>query len=125
MTNLEQMLELGQIDQMEANDAHIVHIVDWLLNYAFTQRTSDIHLEPRREKGRVRFRIDGVLHLVYELPSQVMTAVISRLKTLGRMDVAEKRRPQDGRLKTKTVEQHEVELRLSTLLALSTRPVFC
>ena len=115
LTNLEQMLELGQIDQMEANDAHIVHIVDWLLNYAFTQRTSDIHLEPRREKGRVRFRIDGVLHLVYELPSQVMTAVISRLKTLGRMDVAEKRRPQDGRLKTKTVEQHEVELRLSTL----------
>ncbi len=115
LTNLEQMLELGQIDQMEANDAHIVNIVDWLLNYAFTQRASDIHLEPRREKGRVRFRIDGVLHLVYELPSPVMTAVISRLKTLGRMDVAEKRRPQDGRLKTKTAEQHEVELRLSTL----------
>ena len=115
LTNLEQMLELGQIDQMEANDAHIVNIVDWLLNYAFTQRASDIHLEPRRDKGRVRFRIDGVLHLVYELPSSVMTAVISRLKTLGRMDVAEKRRPQDGRLKTKTVDQHEVELRLSTL----------
>ena len=115
LTNLEQMLELGQIDQMEANDAHIVNIVDWLLNYAFTQRASDIHLEPRREKGRVRFRIDGVLHLVYEVPSPVMTAVISRLKTLGRMDVAEKRRPQDGRLKTKTVEAHEVELRLSTL----------
>ncbi|MDA0977050.1 MAG: GspE/PulE family protein [Proteobacteria bacterium] len=115
LSNLEQMLELGQIDQMEANDAHIVNIVDWLLNYAFTQRASDIHLEPRREKGRVRFRIDGVLHLVYELPATVMTAVISRLKTLGRMDVAEKRRPQDGRLKTKTVDQHEVELRLSTL----------
>lgn len=115
LTNLEQMLELGQIDQMEANNAHIVNIVDWLLNYAFTQRASDIHLEPRREKGRVRFRIDGVLHLVYELPAPVMTAVISRLKTLGRMDVAEKRRPQDGRLKTKTVDQHEVELRLSTL----------
>lgn len=115
LNNLEQMLELGQVDAMEANDAHIVNIVDWLLNYAFTQRASDIHLEPRREKGRVRFRIDGVLHLVYELPATVMTAVISRLKTLGRMDVAEKRRPQDGRLKTKTVEQHEVELRLSTL----------
>ena len=115
LTNLEQMLELGQVDQMEANDAHIVNIVDWLLNYAFTQRASDIHLEPRRDKGRVRFRIDGLLHLVYELPAQVITAVISRLKTLGRMDVAEKRRPQDGRLKTKTVDQHEVELRLSTL----------
>ncbi len=115
LTNLEQMLELGQIDAMEANDAHIVNIVDWLLNYAFTQRASDIHLEPRRDKGRVRFRIDGVLHLVYELPAPVMTAVTSRLKTLGRMDVAEKRRPQDGRLKTKTADAHEVELRLSTL----------
>ncbi|MBT4616924.1 MAG: type II/IV secretion system protein, partial [Gammaproteobacteria bacterium] len=76
LSNLEQMLELGQIEQMEANDAHIVNIVDWLLNYAFTQRASDIHLEPRRDKGRVRFRIDGVLHLVYELPAPVMTAVV-------------------------------------------------
>ncbi len=115
LSNLEAMLELGQLDSMEANDAHVVNIVDWLLQYAFTQRASDIHLEPRREKGRVRFRIDGVLHLVYELPSPVMTAVTSRLKTLGRMDVAEKRRPQDGRLKTKTQDAHEVELRLSTL----------
>ncbi len=113
--NLESMLELGQMDSMEANDAHVVNIVDWLLHYAFTQRASDIHLEPRREKGRVRFRIDGVLHLVYELPAAVMTAVTSRLKTLGRMDVAEKRRPQDGRLKTKSTDGHEVELRLSTL----------
>ena len=115
LSNLEQMLELGHIEAMEANDAHVVNIVDWLLGYAFTQRASDIHLEPRREKGRIRFRIDGVLHLVYELPSSVMTAVISRIKTLGRMDVAEKRRPQDGRLKTKTQEEHEIELRLSTL----------
>lgn len=115
LSNLESMLELGQMDGMEANDAHVVNIVDWLLQYAFTQRASDIHLEPRREKGRVRFRIDGVLHLVYELPASVMTAVTSRLKTLGRMDVAEKRRPQDGRLKTKTQDAHEIELRLSTL----------
>jgi general secretion pathway protein E len=86
--NLEQLLELGQLDAMEANDSHIINIVDWLLNYAITQRASDIHLEPRRTKGRVRFRIDGVLHLVYELPPPVMTAVTSRLKTLGRMDVA-------------------------------------
>lgn len=115
LSNLEAMLELGQLDSMEANDAHIINIVDWLLHYAFTQRASDIHLEPRREKGRVRFRIDGVLHLVYELPAPVMTAVTSRLKTLGRMDVAEKRRPQDGRLKTKSTDGHEVELRMSTL----------
>lgn len=115
LSNLESMLELGQLDGMEANDTHVINIVDWLLQYAFTQRASDIHLEPRREKGRVRFRIDGVLHLVYELPATVMTAVTSRLKTLARMDVAEKRRPQDGRLKTKTQDAHEVELRLSTL----------
>lgn len=115
LSNLESMLELGQMDGVEANDAHVINIVDWLLQYAFTQRASDIHLEPRREKGRVRFRIDGVLHLVYELPASVMTAVTSRLKTLGRMDVAEKRRPQDGRLKTKTQDAHEIELRLSTL----------
>ena len=115
LTNLEQMLELGHIGSMEANDAHVVNIVDYLFQYSFDQRASDIHLEPRRVKGAVRFRIDGVLHLVYELPAPVMTAVTSRIKTLGRMDVAEKRRPQDGRLKTKTPEGQEVELRLSTL----------
>jgi general secretion pathway protein E len=109
------MLELGQFDGMEANDTHIVNIVDWLLQYAFSQRASDIHIEPRREKGAVRFRIDGVLHTVYELPMTIITAVVSRIKTLGRMNVAEKRRPQDGRLKTRSQEGREVELRLSTL----------
>ena len=113
--NLEQMVQLGQLDKMEANDTHIVNIVDWLLQYAFTQRASDIHIEPRRDKGAVRFRIDGMLHTVYEMPMPVVTAVISRIKTLGRMNVAEKRRPQDGRLKTKAVDEVEVELRLSTL----------
>lgn len=115
LSNLEQMLELGKLQSPDANDSHIINVVDWLLGYAFSQRASDIHLEPRREKSGIRFRIDGVLHLVYELPTQVMTAVTSRIKTLGRMNVAEKRRPQDGRLKTKTQEGHEVELRLSTL----------
>jgi len=115
LSNLEAMLELGQMQSPDANDSHIVNVVDWLLQYAFDQRASDIHLEPRRDKGGIRFRIDGVLHTVYELPPQVMTAVVARIKTLGRMDVAEKRRPQDGRLKTKTLEAHEVELRLSTL----------
>lgn len=109
------MLELGQFDGMEANETHIVNIVDWLLQYAFSQRASDIHIEPRREKGAVRFRIDGVLHTVYELPMTIITAVVSRIKTLGRMNVAEKRRPQDGRLKTRSQEGREVELRLSTL----------
>jgi len=115
VTNLEQLLELGQMKSPDANDSHVVNIVDWLLNYAFEQRASDIHIEPRRDKGNIRFRIDGVLHPVYELPPAVNTAVVSRLKILGRMDVAEKRRPQDGRIKTKRANGDEVELRLSTL----------
>lgn len=115
ITNLEQMLELGGMKSPEANDAHVVNIVDWLLQYAFDQRASDIHIEPRRDKGLIRFRIDGVLHHVYELPGAVNTAVTSRLKILGRMDVAEKRRPQDGRVKTVGQDGGEIELRLSTL----------
>lgn len=113
--NLEQMLELGKLKDPEANDQHIVNVVDWLLQYAFEQRASDIHIEPRREQGNVRFRIDGVLYTVYSLPMQVLSAVTSRLKILGRMNVAEKRRPQDGRIKTKSPKGNEVELRLSTL----------
>ena len=114
--NFEQLLNLGASDQEpDANDAHIVNIVDWLFQYAFQQRASDIHIEPRREQGTVRFRIDGVLHVVYQFPPQVSVAIVSRLKSLGRMNVAEKRKPQDGRVKTRTVEGGEVELRLSTL----------
>jgi general secretion pathway protein E len=115
LSNLEQMLELGSMREPDANDQHIVSIVDWLLQYAFEQRASDIHIEPRRDVGKVRFRIDGVLNTVYELPEQVCAAVTSRIKILGRMDVAEKRRPQDGRLKTRSPGGEEVELRLSTL----------
>ncbi|MEX5451255.1 GspE/PulE family protein [Stutzerimonas stutzeri] len=114
--NFEQLLNLGASDQEpDANDSHIVNIVDWLFQYAFQQRASDIHIEPRREQGTVRFRIDGVLHNVYQFPPQVTMAVVSRLKSLGRMNVAEKRKPQDGRVKTKTPDGGEVELRLSTL----------
>jgi general secretion pathway protein E len=108
-------MELGRAGKLDANDQHVVSIVDWLLQYAFDQRASDIHLEPRREQGNVRFRIDGVLHLVYQIPTAVMSAVTSRIKILGRMDVAEKRKPQDGRLKTRTPDNTEVELRLSTM----------
>lgn len=88
--NLEQMIELGRTGKLDANDRYVVNIVDWLLQYAYDQRASDIHLEPRREDSDVRFRIDGVLHRVYQLPTVVMGAVISRLKVLGRMDLAEK-----------------------------------
>ncbi len=113
--NSQQMLELGKAGNLDANDQHVVRIVDWLLQYAFDQRASDIHLEPRQEKGNIRFRIDGMLHTVYQLPSPVMAAVLSRLKILGRMDLAEKRRPLDGRLKTKSPDGNEVELRLATM----------
>jgi len=113
--NLEGLMELGRAGKLDANDQHVINIVDWLLQYAFDQRASDIHLEPRREQGNVRFRIDGVMHQVYQVPSTVMAAVSSRIKILGRMDVAEKRRPQDGRLKTRTPDGTEIELRLSTM----------
>ena len=115
VTNFEQLLELGDMTDPDANDQHIVNIVDWILQYAFDQRASDIHIEPRREVGNVRFRIDGVLYNVNEFPAQVAVAITSRLKILGRLNVAEKRRPQDGRLKTVSPEGNEVELRLSTM----------
>ncbi|TXT30232.1 MAG: proteinral secretion pathway protein E [Rhodocyclaceae bacterium] len=116
LSSFEQLVELGKANkQFDANDQHIVHIVDWLWQYAFDQRASDIHIEPRRNLGIVRFRIDGVLHQVYQIPMAVMNAMTSRIKLLGRMDVIEKRRPQDGRIKTRTPAGQEVELRLSTL----------
>ncbi|TWT19262.1 type II/IV secretion system protein [Luteimonas marina] len=111
----EQLVELGRAGDVNADDHHIVNIVDWLLQYAYEQRASDIHLEPRRDVGRVRFRIDGVLHKVFEMPPPVMTAVVSRIKVLGRMDLAERRRPQDGRIKTRSPGGREVEMRLSTM----------
>jgi general secretion pathway protein E len=115
IANFEQLVQLGKSGRLDANDQHIVHICDWLFNYAFEQRASDIHMEPRRDVGNVRFRIDGVLHNVYQIPTPVMAAMTSRIKVLGRMDVVERRRPQDGRLKTITPDGEEVELRLSTM----------
>ena len=115
ISRFEQLVDLKDVDEVDPNHRHVVRIVDWLLQYAFEQRASDIHLEPRRETGNLRFRIDGILHLVNELPARVMSAAVSRLKALGRMDVVEKRRPQDGRIKTKGPSGKEVELRLSTM----------
>jgi len=113
--NFEQLVELGKDKNLDANEQHVVNIVDWLFKYAFEQRASDIHLEPRRGIGVMRFRIDGVLHQVYQLPSNIMNAITSRIKLLGRMDMVEKRRPQDGRIKTVNSEGAEIELRLSTM----------
>jgi general secretion pathway protein E len=115
LSNFEQLVELGKADKLDANDAHVVRVVDWLWQYAFEQRASDIHVEPRREHGIVRFRIDGVLHQVYQIPAAVLAAMTSRIKILARMDVVEKRRPQDGRIKTRTPEAGDIELRISSL----------
>lgn len=115
LPNFEQLIELGKSGDVAAEDSHVVRIVDWLLQYAYEQRASDIHMEPRREVSGVRFRIDGVLHKVFEVPTPVMLAVISRVKILGRLDIAERRRPQDGRIKTRSPGGREVEMRLSTM----------
>ncbi|MET0383074.1 MAG: ATPase, T2SS/T4P/T4SS family [Burkholderiaceae bacterium] len=120
--NFEQLVELGKAKgSLDANDQGVVQVVDWLWQYAFEQRASDIHLEPRREKGAIRLRIDGVLHTAQQVPAAVMNAMTARIKLLGRMDVIERRRPQDGRVKTRRPDGAgglpgaEVEMRLSTL----------
>ena len=123
VANFEQLVEMGRAQKpLDANDQSVVRVVDWLWQYAFDQRASDIHLEPRREQGVIRFRIDGVLHPVYQVPMGVLVAMTARIKLLARMDVMEKRRPQDGRIKTRRSQPaggagpaEEVEMRLSTL----------
>ena len=106
LANFEQLVELGKsTKQLDANDSGVVQVVDWLWQYAFDQRASDIHLEPRRERSVIRFRIDGVMHTVYQLPPGVMSAMIARVKLLGRMDVVEKRRPLDGRIKVRNMRR--------------------
>ncbi len=116
LANFEQLVELGKSSkQLDANDSGVIQVVDWLWQYAFDQRASDIHLEPRRERSVIRFRIDGVMHTVYQLPPGVMSAMIARVKLLGRMDVVEKRRPLDGRIKVRNMAGDEVEMRLSTI----------
>lgn len=113
LPDFEQLLEIQENDN---NEQHIVKIVEWILTYAFEQNASDIHVEPKRDKGVIRLRIDGFLHQIYAMPSSVVLAVVSRFKVLGRMDISEKRRSQDGRIKTKSNSGLEVELRLSTLM---------
>ncbi len=112
--NLEQYVRLKSNSEIESSDQHIVNAVDYLLQHAYDSRASDIHIEPKRESALVRFRIDGVLHEIQRIPRLVNLAVTSRLKTMSRMDIAEKRRPQDGRIKTDR-DGKEIELRVSTL----------
>jgi general secretion pathway protein E len=112
--NLEQYVRLRSSDELPSNDQHIVNAVDHLFSYAFDQRSSDVHIEPKRDKSTVRLRIDGTLHTVYELPKNVHSAIVSRIKNLARLDMAEKRRPQDGRIKMEKGGV-EAEIRVSSV----------
>ena len=112
--NLEQLVRMKNEAEIESSDQHIVNAVEFMLQHAFDTRASDIHVEPKREYSLIRFRIDGVLHDIQSIPKIVHAAILSRLKTLSRLDIAEKRRPQDGRIKT-TRAGKEIELRVSTL----------
>ena len=112
--NLEQYMKLQSGREIESTDQHVKKAVDYLLNYAFEQRASDIHIEPKRDSGTCRLRIDGVLHTIYSLPKGVYPAILSRIKSLSRLNIAEKRRPQDGRMKV-AYGQKEAELRVSTI----------
>jgi general secretion pathway protein E len=114
LSNLEQYVKLKSGNEIETSDAHIVNAVDFLLQHAYDSRASDIHIEPKREAAMIRFRIDGVLHEIQRVPKLVNLAITSRIKTMCRMDIAERRRPQDGRIKTER-DGKEVELRVSTL----------
>ncbi|MBW2003508.1 MAG: type II/IV secretion system protein [Deltaproteobacteria bacterium] len=113
--NLEQYVRLREARDLPSDDRHIVNAVDHLFNYAFDQRASDIHIEPKRNTSLVRLRIDGVLHSIYKLPKTVHGAIISRIKALSRLDMAEKRRPQDGRIKIDRGKGGEAEIRVSTV----------
>ena len=112
--NLEQFVKMKAVSEIEATDKHVVNAVEFLFRYAFDQRASDIHIEPKRESSDVRLRIDGMLHTIHKIPKAVHPAFVSRVKMLSRMDIAEKRRPQDGRIKTE-YKSREVELRVSTM----------
>lgn len=112
--NLEQLFKMRGEQELEGNDKHVISAVDFLLSYAFDQRASDIHIEPKRDKFLIRFRLDGILHNIHLLPKPLHAPIVSRIKLLSRMDLAEKRRPQDGRIKT-SHNGKEVELRVSTV----------
>jgi general secretion pathway protein E len=112
--NLEQLVDVLTDDELDASDQHIVKAVDLLLQYAFEQRASDIHIEPKRDHSVVRLRIDGRLHNTHSIPRQVYPSFVSRIKIMSRLDIAEKRRPQDGRIKS-VFRDAEIELRVSSV----------
>ncbi|MRR08505.1 type II/IV secretion system protein [bacterium] len=112
--NLEQYVKLKGQAEIESSDQHITSAVEYLFHYAFDQRASDIHVEPKRDEAAVRLRIDGVLHHIHSLPKALHAPITSRIKIMSRMDISEKRKPQDGRIKT-AYNGKEIELRVSTM----------
>ncbi len=112
---LVQMVEVKSTDELTNSDEHVIAAVDYLLNYAYEQRASDIHLEPRQDDAVIRFRIDGILHEIETVPYGVHGAITSRVKVMAGMNIAERRRPQDGRIKTQRADR-EVELRVSSMM---------
>ncbi len=104
----------GPAVEMDPTTQPVVTALDSMLTHAFDQRASDIHMEPKRNIALVRLRIDGVLHDVHVIPKIVYQAVVSRVKMLAGLNIAEKRRPQDGRIK-RTEGAKEIEIRVSTM----------
>jgi len=113
--NLEQFVKISSSKKISSSDQHIKSAVNHLFNYALDQTASDIHVEPKRDNCVVRFRIDGALHTIYNLPKAVHSAIVARIKFLARLDIAEKRRPQDGRIKLSLQGGKEAEVRVSTV----------
>ncbi len=104
----------SETEELDPAAAPVITAVDHILSYAFEQRASDIHFEPKRNATLVRLRIDGVLHEVHLIPRVVYQAIVSRIKLLSGCNLAEKRRPQDGRIKREQGGR-EIEIRVSTM----------
>jgi len=113
--NLERYVKISSSKEITSSDQHIKTAVNHIFHYALEQRASDIHIEPKRDVSRIRFRIDGSLHTIYNLPKAVHSAIVARIKFLSRLDIAEKRRPQDGRIKIGEKSGRDVEIRVSTI----------
>ena len=104
----------GTQDAVDENSAPVVRLVHLMISEAVQLRASDIHIEPFEDRVRVRYRIDGVLHERDRAPRRLLAAMVSRIKILARLDISERRRPQDGRIKV-TLGEKELDLRVSII----------
>src|SRR6202043_2486316 len=105
--------DLEQLRDM-ASEAPVIRLVNAIIAQAVEKRSSDIHIEPFEKEFRIRYRIDGVLFQQDSPPREMKAAIISRVKLMAKLNIAERRLPQDGRIKVKTLGR-EVDLRVSTL----------